>query len=76
MGSLGSDDEIESTVTLPTELRVWTEKVGDDLGYIARTGQGTSTNETEGPQNFGFTLIMTELQQWRLERVLVNNFPS
>ena len=27
---------IRSTVTLPTELRGWTEKVGDDLGGESR----------------------------------------
>ena len=37
------DLRIRSTVTLPTELRGWTEKVGDDLGGESRQRESKGT---------------------------------
>ena len=39
------DLRIRSTVTLPTVLRGWTEKVGDDLGGESRRRESKGTNE-------------------------------
>ena len=44
-GNQTHDLWIRSTVTLPTELRGWTEKVGDDLGGESRRRENKGTYE-------------------------------
>ena len=44
-GNRTHDLRIRSTVTLPTELRGRTEKVGDDLGGESRPGESKGTYE-------------------------------
>ena len=44
-GNRTHDLRIRSTVTLPTELRGWTEKVGDDLGGELRRRESKGTYE-------------------------------
>ena len=44
-GNRTHDLRIRSTVTLPTELRGRTEKVGDDLGGESRRKESKSTYE-------------------------------
>ena len=44
-GNRTHDLRIRSTVTLPTELRGWTEKVGDDLGGESRRRESKGTYE-------------------------------
>ena len=45
VGNRTHDLRIRSTVTLPTELRGWTEKVGDDLGGESRGRESKGTYE-------------------------------
>ena len=44
-GNRTHDHRIRSTVTLPTELRGRTEKVGNDLGGESRRRESMGTNE-------------------------------
>ena len=44
-GNRTHDLQIRSTVTLPTELRGRTEKVGDDYGGESRRGESKGTYE-------------------------------
>ena len=44
-GNQTQDLRIKSTVTLPTELRGRTEKVGDDLGGKSRQRESKGTHE-------------------------------
>ena len=44
-GNRTHDLRIRATVTLPTELRVRTEKVGDDLGGESRRRESEGTCE-------------------------------
>ena len=44
-GNRTHDLWIRSTVTLPTKLRGWTEKVGDDLGGESRRRESKVTYE-------------------------------
>ena len=44
-GNRTHDLRIRSTVTLPTELRIRTEKVGDDLGGESRRRESKGTYE-------------------------------
>ena len=45
VGNQTHDLRIRSTVTLPTELRGRTEKVGDNLGGESRRGESKGTYE-------------------------------
>ena len=42
-GNRTHDLQMRSTVTLPTELRGWTEKVEDNLGGESRRGESKGT---------------------------------
>ena len=44
-GNRTHDLRIRSTITLPTELRGWTEKVGDDYGGESRRRESKGTYE-------------------------------
>ena len=44
-GNRTHDLRIRSTITLPTELRGWTEKVGDDYGGESRQRESKGTYE-------------------------------